>query len=52
MHANIRIHAIIFGAKLFNAEWNPSSILVCDNGDACLIPLTKEFSVSVSTSLS
>ena len=33
--------AIIFGAKWFKTEWNPSKQLVCANGEACLIPFTK-----------
>ena len=34
-------NAIIFGAKWFSTEWNPSKQLVWSRGEACLMPLTR-----------
>ena len=37
--------AIIFGENWFTNEWKPSKQVVCARGDACLIPLIREFFV-------
>jgi hypothetical protein len=46
MPANV--YPIIFGAKWFKTEWNPSRQLVWASGEVCFIPLISRLLVNAA----